>query len=484
MAIHWKTSSIFFGLMLAESITFAVADDIPPTHPRNHFGNAFLLNKPQIVGGSEIEAKAYYSDEVSPQMNFSSPDGILSTSIEDLLSYFGYVNISASQLHASSSKELMELGAAEEILATRFFAPKITDVSEKPVPAPAGGYGWRKLVRFTAKAGSAADAAGMEGLYFLQNILEATVTGNPFDPDQNISKFNQAIVTRKTGTGPYTTDKQPVYFFTFGRLVKVDSNGKPIKINGAYEDDGAITYNLKATFDESDRDPETNSAPQDYFVPDSCRQCHGGGSRVKAKANYLDTDHWFDRVTPSYGLAGDEFKEEDFTAITQSPFGVLYDGGKDFSTPEFSAAFVVIRKLNEAIRTQNADIGGTNNFQLNAVTKWLDLHPVTVANSHVPPYKRGFGSEIWDENNERDRALLYYLNRYCYRCHSSLRYNVFDRAAVVQRVGDIEERLLDISAAENWMPQDRIFPGLTIDQGVPKATEDLEQFLIKLREID
>ena len=48
-----------------------------------------------------------------------------------------------------------------------------------------------------------ADANGMELLYFLQNVFEESPTANPFDADRNVSLFNQAIATRKLGSGPY-----------------------------------------------------------------------------------------------------------------------------------------------------------------------------------------------------------------------------------------------------------------------------------------
>ena len=74
--------------------------------------------------------------------------------------------------------------------------------------------------------------------------------------------------------------------------------GMPEKL-GNFIEQGNIIFSLSATFDEDDRDPETNSLPQSYFIPDSCVQCHGGSTR-RLKLNYLDTDHWLDRVFPDY----------------------------------------------------------------------------------------------------------------------------------------------------------------------------------------
>src|SRR5262249_24050123 len=160
----------------------------------------------------------------------------------------------------------------------------------------------------------------------------------------------------------------------------------------------------------------------------------------KGKANYLDTDHWFDRVTPKYGVTGAPFESEDFYGLANSTFGVLYDGGKDLTTETFKRAFGVIRQLNREIKDQNERVRGNNNanFQLRAVEKWLALHKESA--DHVPPDERGFGDNPWKPGNENHRKLLYFLNRYCYRCHSSVKYNVFERQAVKSKVPYIQDR--------------------------------------------
>ena len=58
-----------------------------------------------------------------------------------------------------------------------------------------------------------------------------------------------------------------------------------------------------------------------------------------------------------------------------------------------------------------------------------------------------------------------------------MRFNVFDRKAVRDRASQMNERVLEISQPDLWMPQDRIFPGLIIQQGVPEATGELKEFL-------
>ena len=415
----WRVVSICLGSAVVSVASMCLADDLPASHPRlRDKGFAFLLKQFQVVQGSKEAAQDYYRTVVAGQMKFESEAAIETSTVGSLLTCFGYPNVNSRDLHALSSDALMALSADGDILATRFFAPKISDVQDKPVEIPDGGFGWRKLVRFKAKAGSLADTNDMQAVFILQNIFESTVSGDPFNVNKNVSKFNQAIAIRKTGTGPYNAEKRPAYFLTYARFVKVDSTGVPIQINGQFQDDGAISFSLNATFDEDDRVPETNSKAKEYFVPDSCVQCHGGVG-TRAKLNFLDTDHWIDRVVPTYGLGDAKFNQEDFRTLGQSPFGVIYDGGKDTTTVQFKKALDTIRKLNQEIEQQNADVGGSNNFQLAAVTKWLELHATEVG--HVPPYKRGFGaSPVWDPQSENDRKLVYYLNRYCYRCHSSI----------------------------------------------------------------
>ncbi len=85
--------------------------------------------------------------------------------------------------------------------------------------------------------------------------------------------------------------------------------------------------------------------------------------KTRGKANHLDTDHWFDSVTPQYGLHEARFQQEEFTALVGSPHGILYDGGKDQSTDKFRRTFDVIQQLNGEIGDRNLRVGMVNNFQ-------------------------------------------------------------------------------------------------------------------------
>lgn len=475
--------------VLAASAASVAADPLQPNHPRRLVtGSAFVHGQLQVAQGNETEARTYYRDIVASQMNFMTPATIETTSIRDLLAYFGYPDITARDLHQLSSNGVMALSGEGDILATAFFAPKISRV-KTPAPASPGEFGWRKLLRFKAKPGSSAATNGMESLYFLQNIFEESATVLP-TPEKNVSLFNQAIAVRKTGSGPYSSTKRSVYFFAYDPLVKCagagdvpkncEANDLPILVGGQFQDDGALGFRLKASFEA--RNPETETTGKDFFyVPRSCQDCHGK-SISNGKINFLDTDHWIDRVKPNYGLANSKFSQEDFTALTEP---ILFDGGADTTSAQFKKAFDIIRTLNAEIETQNAD-ATTNadpeaqvNFPLRAVRKWLELHDSGVADPtrHVPPFQRGFGAQPWDPTSDSERTLLYYLNRYCYRCHSSIKYNVFERKDVLRLKGDITDRLTELSDETLWMPQDRVFPGLDQTDGIATPTGDLKELL-------
>src|SRR5206468_3295476 len=94
--------------------------------------------------------------------------------------------------------------------------------------------------------------------------------------DVNHSVNNQVMLIRGTG-GKLT---QAAYFMTFGAF----------NATLAQEQGKLITY-LDATFDAAD--PKLPSGVNRYYVPIACAVCHGGR---RPKLNYLDTDHWFDRI--------------------------------------------------------------------------------------------------------------------------------------------------------------------------------------------
>jgi hypothetical protein len=163
-------------------------------------------------------------------------------------------------------------------------------------------------------------------------------------------------------------------------------------------------------------------------VPHGCVGCHGGENPEKALVNYLDTDHWFDRL------------DNDFGRVRLEGSFVLVDANTDDpNSPAFRAAFDVIRRFNAEAEAHTA-ITQPDAFHRQAALKWAEIH----ANStdHFPPISRAVQStNTWDLKSPNDAETLGLLNRYCFRCHGTIKFNVFDKGAVKERRQQIKDRL-------------------------------------------
>src|ERR1700752_4417763 len=109
MSKHNVKILIILTSLLILSYTVALknfSDEIPANHPRRTtHGMAFQLKQFQLKTGSEEEAKKYYQETVTAHLAFLTPETILGSTLKDLLQYFGYTNISTSDLHGRSSEE-------------------------------------------------------------------------------------------------------------------------------------------------------------------------------------------------------------------------------------------------------------------------------------------------------------------------------------------------------------------------------------------
>ncbi|HLX08477.1 MAG TPA: hypothetical protein VKY89_11515 [Thermoanaerobaculia bacterium] len=386
----------------------------------------------KVIPGSEAEAQAYYNDVRKALVGFSKPT-LQESRIGDMLVYYGFPALLASDLERLDSAVIMDFeqlrkqvsnGAefeaayrgqplrADEILATRFFAPKIINVRDPQVNGvPQGGFGWRKVLRFRARDGSAARGAGLNHFYLLFNFASQEPT---FPVGTHAGQIQAILVP----IYPHGGRHRDVYFLVFESL-------------GGTNPERVGTF-LVATFDLAGVVPDDR-----YYIPRSCGQCHGttASDQKAAKVNYLDTDHWIDRT-------GDDFRKV-------KPADVLVDG---------TASYGTFRKLNTEIEQQNSAVVGSGPpFALLAARKWLELHPAGSGDQHVPPLNRGFGADpVWKAGVVPDQELLPVLNQYCFRCHSSIAYHVFDRKAVVARKASIAARV-----RSGNMPQDRKLDGDT-----------------------
>ena len=394
----------------------------------------------KVNPGSEAQALDYYKKIRAALVDFPKPT-LTDSYIADMLAFYGFPALLAEDLEALAPAILMDFkrlaeGVSNkpdfekayrgrrlqpgEILATRFFAPKIVNVRDpQTAGVPNGGFGWRKVLRFRARQDSKARAVGLDSFYLLFNFT----TNQPKFPEGIHAGQIQALLVPTYPTGGKHND---IYFLVYQGL----GTATP----------GQVGLFLRATFDLAGVVPEDK-----YYVPTSCGQCHGTEveNQPGGKVNYLDTDHWIDRT-------GDDFQ------LVQAA-DVLVDG-----VPQ---AYDTFRLLNREIEQQNAAVitkPTDAKFALLAVRKWLELHKETApdANRHVPALRRGFaenaGDPVWTAGGDPDEKLLPLLNQYCFRCHSSVRYHVFQKAAVIKRKASIVARV-----NSGNMPQDRQLDGAT-----------------------
>jgi hypothetical protein len=449
------------GLLLARNVTPQKA-----SHPRAASHELRLLStvipkgglaaranagplKARVDPGDGNSATEYYKQIRQNLVGFPKPT-LAESSIDDMLGYYGFPALPPAKLESLAPATVMDFEQlrkaistpefdaaykdhplkAGEILVTRFFAPKIINVRDAFVDgAPKGGYGWRKVLRFRSREGSLAHKAGLDIFYLLFNFTSGAATA--FPEGIHAAQIQAMLVPVYPSTGKH----RDAYFLVYESL----GSGTP----------GKAGFFLVATFDLAGVVPNDK-----YYVPIACGQCHGTevDDQKRAKVNYLDTDHWIDRTEPG----------NDFPKVPAA--NVLVDGTPSYDT---------YRQLNGEIEKQNDAVvkqSGGPQFALLAVRKWLELHKVgsPSANQHVPPLLRGFGTNPWKDGATPDTELLPLLNQYCFRCHSSVRYHVFERAAVLTRKSSITARV-----KSGNMPQDRVLDPATKDK-ILKLMNDLK----------
>lgn len=397
-----------------------------------------------VTTGSEKDALDYYK-RIGPLLGLKDAK----IDIPDLtafLNYFGYSSLTAEKLEATASTDLMKAFPNDQVLSARFFAPKIVDFNAAPTnPQYPYQAGWRKLVRLDSMSGSKADRAGLGAAYVLFNYVQKDPTLDPFaDASFKVESFNtQVIVVRPA----FKKQSEDAALF-------LDYNPR----SQGYTASDA----LSAAFDTN---PPPNTH-ENYFVPIACAQCHGhdveagspdstSGTFPYITINYLDTDQWYDMA-----------KFGDFPSSPNAKLDVLYDGGSDHASNQYKAAFDVFRKLNTLIRQQNIDAAradGSSLFRIKAVEKWLSVHQSN--DNPVTPIDRaldlGNGSAVW-KNTPDEVNLLNLLDHYCFRCHSSVLYDVFDKQAVLDERRTMIIRVQRPSSNTTHMPQGRILDTKTI----------------------
>jgi hypothetical protein len=404
-----------------------------------------------ITTGSEESARRYYRS-LPATIGFSTTNDIFKTTLDDVATYLGYAGITAADLQNLSPALLMNpsdllakcadpsgkcsntlqntdslakaLGAVpirpDDILVTRFFAPKIMDIK---APEATRKIGWRKLVRLRARSGSEAQKHQIGSGIILFNIL--TEPGaTPFSPtDESFNTQVMLITDASSVPVPGKPGPATLYWLDYGKISK----------------GGLLSLELTASFESNDL-PQ----PQAYYVPDGCVACHGNNSQ-RSMVNYLDTDHWADRLEP------------DFPSLKASGLPLLVDAKtNDTSATSYKLAFDVIRRFNEEADAQVIKAQPKHDEALSS-RRWLDLHKESV--EHFEPVERATGvAPLWSRDKENDVKLLASLNQYCFRCHGTIKFSVFDRKAVQDLRPFILQRIQSGAPKGVRMPPDRDLP--------------------------
>ena len=406
--------------------------------------------KVQVEAGNEAQAKAYYAETLNA---LDLPADLDKVDMTTMLKFMGYNDLTPAQLEDVHSAELMKRFGSD-LLSSAFFAPKITDVSQGPGKI---NVGWRKVIRLRSRAGSDAIKKGIAAGFILFNKFQGTnPDDDPFEPAKHESQTTQLILVRGQKSADAEPINRPLHFFVYGPV----SGGAKLKL--------ALTASFDAAAPEIEAELTKTSTVKNYFVPLACGQCHGGLKRNEVgdkevnfavqKLNLLDTDHWFDRIEDG----------DDFAFLQHSKFPVLYDSKVSSGTATHDSAFAVLRSLNEEIKSQNQLVDDPANlsFQSRAVDKWIQLHASDT--SHKGVFARALtpsgSGPAWDSNSSPDKDLLPKLNRFCYRCHSSIAYNLFDRSQVACRKTPIKNFLALDPANPRHMPQDRVLDKATQDE--------------------
>lgn len=407
-----------------------------------------------VPTGDEATAKKYYA-KVSKTLGYSTPEQIFSTTLDNVTAYLGYRGLTGADLQNLPPTILMNLAAVvgpctadggacdglgapqtfiatfafvpirpDDILVTRFFAPKIMNIREPEATRPNG---WRKLVRLRARIGSPAAAHGIAEGVILFNIFTPP-DRRPFLPgDESVNTQVMLVTQLSRLPPPNTPGPDAIYWLDYDKL----------------SDGGKLSLALVASFDANEL-PQSTAGTRPYFVPDGCNGCHGANPK-RAMINYLDTDHWFDRL------------DTDFIRVRDAGLPLLVDADtNDVRSPAYIHAFDAVRRFNEGADEQ-AQKALPRHDEVLTSRKWLELHALTT--EHATPIDRAVGAvPRWDRGRLQDVGALDALNQYCFRCHGSVNFSVFNKQSVLARWPKVRSALAPDAGVGVRMPPDRELP--------------------------
>jgi hypothetical protein len=434
-----------FGTAILSAVAIVLSLTVVSTFPRDSAAD--------VPKGDAAKAEEYFR-ALSNKLEFSTPEKIFQTTLDDVASYFGYEGMTGIDLQdlppavlmspdkllapcnqskadpcAGSLRNRATFAASPagkaarpgDILAIRFFAPKIMNIR---LPEENRPVGWRKLVRLKAQPGSVAEAHRLSEAIILFNIFTAPGAPPFASGDESINTQVMLITDLASVAKPNEDGLATLYWLDYGKLSK----------------GGQLSLSLSASFDANEL-PESSLGTQPYFVPDGCAACHGN-SQTRSMVNYLDTDHWYDRL------------ENDFTPLKAHDVPLLVDAGtNDTKTAAYRGAFAVIRQFNSDADAQAHHAQPTHDEAL-ASRRWLELHATSV--EYSSPIDRAIGAAPqWSGQVQGDAQELTLLDQYCFRCHGTIKFSVFDKRAVQDRRASIRESIRADAPLGIRMPPDR-----------------------------
>jgi hypothetical protein len=291
--------------------------------------------------------------------------------------------------------------------------------------------GWRRLVRLKAQPGSTALENHIASAVILFNTFtkpadEPFAQGN-FSVNTQVMLLPDPAFIRPLAGQPGDGQMDSVYWLDY---------------QGATTDGpGKLGYALDASFDANEL---PGMGIKSYFVPHGCVACHGNNDQ-RSLLNFLDTDHWFDRLS------------NDFPKFKKSNRALLYDAGtNDSADQKFKDAVDVIRTFNEEAH-KHAQQAQPKHDESLAAAKWLEIHKTNYV--PVPPLKRTIGAAPqWSGDDANEVAVLETMNQYCYRCHGTVKFSVFNKKSLLENRDKLLQRLDPDAEVGLKMPPDRDLP--------------------------
>lgn len=243
---HRRTTLLTFGVVLLGVILVSSGCNKtkPEAPPQQAVFNTQEMLKVRKSSGEESDFQILISpgtpEEAAKYAQHIKDDlGIeLNANLDAVLKFCGYDPLTAREIETTPSDQLMARFPGD-VVASRFFAPKIIDVSNVGFTADKKPLGWRKIVRLRTKAGSAAVGKGITAMFLLFNVFQdrKKVADDPFLPcigDTTLcSDQNQVMLI----VGSPQAGKDTAYWLVF----------KNAAIGG-----GQRTDSLLATFDGGD----------------------------------------------------------------------------------------------------------------------------------------------------------------------------------------------------------------------------------------